>query len=129
MVNVGRYRPVVLNDPYTALLRDMFADGPTVKPPYNDKDISILADQQLEALENLVVQQRRAQLHMVNIIRDSELKHKKVVQELEEEKCKHEHDTAQGDDITYGLEMERTRLKQVRRIVFIPFITMDFKQF
>lgn len=31
---------------------------------------------------------------------------------MEEEKCKHEHDTAQGDDITYGLEMERTRLRQ-----------------
>jgi hypothetical protein len=25
---------------------------------------------------------------------------------------KHEHDTAQGDDITYGLEKERTRLKK-----------------
>ena len=35
------------------------------------------------------------------------------MQELEEEKCKHEHDTAQGDDITYGLEKDRTRLKQV----------------
>lgn len=32
--------------------------------------------------------------------------------ELVEEKRKHEHDTAQGDDITYGLEMDRTRLKQ-----------------
>lgn len=112
VVNVGRYRPVVLNDPYTALLRDMFADGPSAKPPYSDKDISMLADQQLEALENLVVQHRRAQVHMANIIRDAELKHKKVIQELEEEKYKHEHDTAQGDDITYGLEMERTRLKQ-----------------
>lgn len=49
---------------------------------------------------------------MVNILRDAESKHKKVIQELEEEKCKHEHDTAQGDDITYGLEMERTRLRQ-----------------
>lgn len=49
---------------------------------------------------------------MVNILKDAESKHKKVIQELEEEKCKHEHDTAQGDDITYGLEMERTRLRQ-----------------
>lgn len=49
---------------------------------------------------------------MVNILREAESKHKKVIQELEEEKCKHEHDTAQGDDITYGLEMERTRLRQ-----------------
>ena len=31
---------------------------------------------------------------------------------MEEEKQKHEHDTAQGDDITYGLEKERTRLKK-----------------
>lgn len=111
-VTAGRYRPVVLNEPYTALLRDMFADVPGTKPPYSDKDISLLADRQLEALERLVAQQRRAQLHMVNIIREAENKHKRVVQELEEEKCKHEHDTAQGDDITYGLEMERTRLKQ-----------------
>lgn len=35
-----------------------------------------------------------------------------VIKELEEEKRKHEHDTAQGDDITYGLEKERTRLKK-----------------
>lgn len=112
VVSAGRYRPVVLNEPYTALLRDMFADVPGSKPPYSDKDISLLAERQLEALERLVVQQRRAQMHMVNIIREAENKHKRVVQELEEEKCKHEHDTAQGDDITYGLEMERTRLKQ-----------------
>jgi hypothetical protein len=41
-----------------------------------------------------------------------------VVQELDEEKRKHEHDTAQGDDITYGLERERTRLKQVSTFDF-----------
>lgn len=97
-VTAGRYRPVVLNEPYTALLRDMFADVPGNKPPYSDKDISLLADRQLEALERLVAQQRRAQLHMVNIIREAESKHKRVVQELEEEKCKHEHDTAQGNN-------------------------------
>ena len=34
------------------------------------------------------------------------------MQELEEEKAKHAHDTAQGDDVTYALEKERTRLKQ-----------------
>lgn len=36
-----------------------------------------------------------------------------VLRELEDEKRKHEHDTAQGDDITYGLEKERTRLREV----------------
>jgi len=35
-----------------------------------------------------------------------------VLRELEDEKRKHEHDTAQGDDITYGLEKERTRLRE-----------------
>ena len=50
---------------------------------------------------------------MLNILKDAEAKHKKVIQELEEEKCKlYEHDTAQGDDITYGFEMERIRLQQ-----------------
>ncbi|KAK5639349.1 hypothetical protein RI129_011841 [Pyrocoelia pectoralis] len=88
VVNVGRYRPIVMTDPYTALLRDSIADN-----------MAAAAEQQLQALEQLALQQRRAHQHM-------------VIQELEEEKCKHEHDTAQGDDITYGLEMERTRLRQ-----------------
>lgn len=36
--------------------------------------------------------------------------------ELEEERRKHEHDTAQGDDVTYALEKDRTRLKQVGKV-------------
>lgn len=74
--------------------------------------MALAAEQQLQTLEQLALQQRRAHQHMINILKDAETKHKKVIQELEEEKCKHEHDTAQGDDITYGLEMERTRLRQ-----------------
>nr|XP_023022271.1 uncharacterized protein CG10915-like [Leptinotarsa decemlineata] len=112
VVNVGRYRPVVMTDPYTALLRDSIADGPAAKPAVSEKDMAQAAEQQLQALEQLVLQQRWAHQHMINILKEAENKHKKVIQELEEEKCKHEHDTAQGDDITYGLEMERTRLRQ-----------------
>uniref|UniRef100_A0A1Y1LH36 Cortactin-binding protein-2 N-terminal domain-containing protein n=1 Tax=Photinus pyralis TaxID=7054 RepID=A0A1Y1LH36_PHOPY len=112
VVNVGRYRPIVMTDPYTALLRDSIADSTSSKPPHSEKDMAAAAEQQLQALEQLALQQRRAHQHMVNILKDAEVKHKKVIQELEEEKCKHEHDTAQGDDITYGLEMERTRLRQ-----------------
>ncbi|CAH1153632.1 unnamed protein product [Phaedon cochleariae] len=112
VVSVGRYRPAVMADPYTALLRDSIADGPTAKPPVSEKDMAQAAEQQLQALEQLVLQQRWAHQHMINILKEAENKHKKVIQELEEEKCKHEHDTAQGDDITYGLEMERTRLRQ-----------------
>ncbi|XP_018320632.1 uncharacterized protein CG10915 [Agrilus planipennis] len=112
VVNIGRYRPVVMSDPYSALLRDTIADGPSTKTPYSDSDIAAAAEQQLQALEHLALQQKRAHQHMVNILREAEAKHRKVIQELEEEKSKHEHDTAQGDDITYGLEMERTRLRQ-----------------
>ena len=101
-----------MTDPYTALLRDSIADGASAKVPYSDRDMQMAAEQQIQALEQLALQQRRAHQHMVNIFEDAEAKHKKVIQELEEEKCKHEHDTAQGDDITYGLEMERSRLKQ-----------------
>lgn len=112
VVNVGRYRPVLMSDPYTALLRDNIADGQTAKAPYSERDMAQAAEQQMHALEQLALQQRWAHQHMINILKEAELKHRKVIQELEEEKCKHEHDTAQGDDITYGLEMERTRLKQ-----------------
>ncbi|XP_044257458.1 CTTNBP2 N-terminal-like protein isoform X2 [Tribolium madens] len=112
VVNVGRYRPAVASDPYTALLRDSIADGPNAKPVINEQEMAVAAEQQLQALEQLALQQRRAHQHMINILKEAEAKHRKVIQDLEEEKCKHEHDTAQGDDITYGLEMERTRLRQ-----------------
>lgn len=46
------------------------------------------------------------------MMRDTENKQNGLMRELEEEKRKHERDTAQGDDITYGLEIERTRLRQ-----------------
>lgn len=111
VVTVGRYRPTVMADPYAALLRDSIADGPMAAPAVSEKDMQVAAEQQLQALEQLALQQRKAHQHMVNILKEAEAKHKKVIQELEEEKCKHEHDTAQGDDITYGLEMERTRLR------------------
>ena len=37
------------------------------------------------------------------------------IKDLDEERRKREHDTAQGDDITYCLEKDRTNLKQVRK--------------
>ncbi|XP_066254920.1 CTTNBP2 N-terminal-like protein isoform X1 [Euwallacea similis] len=112
VANLGRYRPAAMADPYIALLRDGISDTPNSKPPVSEKELQAAADQQFQALEQLAIQQRWAHQHMVNILKEAEIKHKKVIQELEEEKCKHEHDTAQGDDITYGLEMERTRLRQ-----------------
>ncbi|KAF0312031.1 uncharacterized protein FJT64_017192 [Amphibalanus amphitrite] len=74
--------------------------------------IRSMADNQMASLENLILAQRAAQLKMAQYLRDAEARHAKAVQELEEEKAKHAHDTAQGDDVTYALEKERTRLKQ-----------------
>lgn len=105
----GHYRPLTLNEPLAALHRDSFASA---SQRVDEAQICSLADHQYNSLENLVLQQRRSQIRIAKVLKDAELRHRKVVQELIEEKRKHEHDTAQGDDITYGLEKERTRLKQ-----------------
>lgn len=105
----GHYRPLTLNEPLAALHRDSFA---AASQRVDEAQICSLADHQYNSLENLVLQQRRSQIRIAKVLKDAELRHRKVVQELIEEKRKHEHDTAQGDDITYGLEKERTRLKQ-----------------
>lgn len=72
----------------------------------------LYARQQLETLENTILQQRLTHLKLMSVVKEAEAKHTHLMNELEEEKQKHERDTAQGDDITYGLEVERTRLKQ-----------------
>jgi len=109
LLNQGRFRPLLFNDPLAALQRDSFA---AAEARVDEAEIRSIANQQMATLENLVIQQRRSQMRLARILRDAEERHRKVVQELDEEKRKHEHDTAQGDDITYGLERERTRLKQ-----------------
>ncbi|XP_014245077.1 uncharacterized protein CG10915 isoform X2 [Cimex lectularius] len=107
MLNQGQYKSS-LSDPLSALHRDGFA-----APSHSlDQTEMNIAEHQRNYLENLVLQHRKAQIRMANILKDAELHHRKVIEELIMEKKKHEHDTAQGDDITYGLEKERTRLKQ-----------------
>ncbi|XP_070169449.1 CTTNBP2 N-terminal-like protein isoform X2 [Polyergus mexicanus] len=93
-------------DPHAALARDIAIVGGVIGIEGNQ------IDQQVASLEALVMQQRKAQCRMTKVLRDAEIRHRAVIKELEEEKRKHEHDTAQGDDITYGLEKERTRLKK-----------------
>ncbi|XP_067209848.1 CTTNBP2 N-terminal-like protein isoform X2 [Linepithema humile] len=99
-------------DPHAALARDVAIVGGVIGVEGNQ------IDQQVASLEALVTQQRKAQCRMTKVLRDAEIRHRakkkrfQVIKELEEEKRKHEHDTAQGDDITYGLEKERTRLKK-----------------
>ncbi|XP_033326140.1 cortactin binding protein N-terminal like nausicaa isoform X2 [Megalopta genalis] len=95
-------------DPHAALIRDMGLIGDIGLMGHESNQIH----QQVASLEALVQQQRRMKSRMTKILQDAELRHRAVVKELEEEKRKHEHDTAQGDDITYGLEKDRTRLKK-----------------
>ncbi|XP_076621260.1 cortactin binding protein N-terminal like nausicaa isoform X1 [Colletes latitarsis] len=94
------------SDPHAALARDVALVGGVMR--HEPRQI----DQQVASLEALVTQQRRMQSRMTKVLKEAELRHRAVIKELEEEKRKHEHDTAQGDDITYGLEKERTRLKK-----------------
>nr|CAD7200025.1 unnamed protein product [Timema douglasi] len=110
LLNQGRYQPLLLNDLHTALQRDSFASA---EPRVDEVEIRSIANQQMASLDNLVLQYRRGHMRLGRILRDAEERHKKVIEELDEEKRKHEHDTAQGDDITYGLEKERSRLKQI----------------
>lgn len=111
-VNLGRYKPAVLSEPYIALLRDIFGDAALSKHPLNESELTMIAEQHYQVLEHLVIQQRFAHQHMMNIIKDAERKHRKVVEELEEEKGKHPRGSGSGDDVNYSFEIERTRLKQ-----------------
>ncbi|BES89808.1 Cortactin-Hypothetical protein protein-2 [Nesidiocoris tenuis] len=108
MLNQGQYKSSSLTDPISALHRDGFA---APSRSIDQTELSVV-EHQRNYLENLILQHRKAQIRMANILKDAELRHRKVIEELILEKKKHEHDTAQGDDITYGLEKERTKLKQ-----------------
>lgn len=114
-----------LNDPHAALFRDQLAASgniasrqSSIQAAHSEHEMRLMNDQrsgvreQMDSLATLVMQQRQAQAKMIEALKDAEERHKLVVQELYDERRKHEHTTAQGDDITYGLEIERSRLKQ-----------------
>lgn len=73
---------------------------------------SATAESQIAALHQVIAKQKATAAKMADYLRESERQRSQLVLELQEEKKKHEHDTAQGDDITYELEKDRTRLKQ-----------------
>ena len=125
LINSGRYKPVPVNDPHAALYRDSLAYSGNIasrqssaQAAVSEHEMRILADQRIgikESMDTLatsVLQQRHMQSKMVEVLKDAEDRYNKVCQDLEVERTKYEKDTAQGDDITYGLEMERTKLKQ-----------------
>ncbi|XP_050090057.1 CTTNBP2 N-terminal-like protein isoform X2 [Anopheles aquasalis] len=126
LLTAPRYgKPTNLNDPHAALFRDQLAASGNIasrqssmQAAQSEHEMRLMNDQrsgvreQMDSLATLVMQQRQAQAKMIEALKDAEERHKRVVQELYDERRKHEHTTAQGDDITYGLEIERSRLKQ-----------------
>ena len=100
------------NSSLSALQRDkIFAtDANEVEDELNIS--ASTAESQIAALQDVIAKQKSAADKMAEYLRESERQRSQLVLELQEEKSKHEHDTAQGDDITYELEKDRTRLRQ-----------------
>lgn len=71
-----RTRPDSNNDPIMALQRDaLAASGPRI----NEAQICSLADHQVSSLENLVTQQRKAQIRIAKVLKEAENRHKHVI--------------------------------------------------
>lgn len=119
LIHTINHKTIPLSDPDAALFRDKVAASgnhvsrqSSTTAMHADLEVRAIIEQQMETLCQVVTKQRQTQVRMVNVLKESLENNQRMRQELEEEKRKHEHDTAQGDDITYGLEMERTKLKQ-----------------
>jgi len=98
--------------PFSALQRDK-----TIKDDANQiedevRSANCVAEAQIAALQNIVERQKVSAQKMAACLQESEKQRSRLVVELEDERAKHERDTAQGDDITYELEKERIRLRQ-----------------
>lgn len=76
LLNQGRFRPLLFNDPLAALQRDSFAAAAEAR--VDEAEIRSIANQQMATLDNLVIQQRRSQMRLARILRDAEERHRKV---------------------------------------------------
>jgi len=98
--------------PFSALQRDKTTKEDANQIEEEVKSANCVAEAQIAALQNVVERQKVAAQKMAACLRESEKQRSRLVVELEDERAKHERDTAQGDDITYELEKERIRLRQ-----------------
>lgn len=119
MIHLTRGKPIGPTDPYASLFRDhLVCKGNYVSRQSStaaiqcENEMQQFASNQLDLLEVAINQQRNAHFKLLKILRESENKHNGLMRELEDARQKHERDTAQGDDITFGLEIERSRLRQ-----------------
>lgn len=106
------------HDPQSALFRDQLAAAgnlvsraASAQAAHAEHTVRSFARQKLDALQQVIYEQRHAHIRLLAVLRDFEDKHKQLLAQLSDEKRKHDADTAQGDDITYGLEVERQRLR------------------
>ncbi|XP_059834291.1 cortactin-binding protein 2 isoform X3 [Hypanus sabinus] len=102
-----RYGRFNLGDPFLALQRDYEAGGGD-----GSKDKQPICASPLSILEMVMSHCKKMQERMSAQLAAAEIRHRKVILDLEEERHKHAQDAAQGDDVTYMLEKERDRLLQ-----------------
>ena len=98
--------------PTAALQRDLVVGEDANQTEEDVRGATTMAEAQIAALQGVVARQKVAAEKMAACLRESEKQRAVVAGQLEEERAKHEQDTAQGDDITYQLEKERIRLRQ-----------------
>ena len=98
--------------PTAALQRDLVVGEDANQTEEEVRGATSMAEAQIAALQSVVARQKVAASKMAACLRESEKQRAVMAGQLEEEKAKHEQDTAQGDDITYQLEKERIRLRQ-----------------
>ena len=98
--------------PTAALQRDLVVGEDANQTEEEVRGATNMAEAQIAALQSVVARQKVAASKMAACLRESEKQRAVMAGQLEEEKAKHEQDTAQGDDITYQLEKERIRLRQ-----------------
>ena len=107
--SIGTDKP---SGPLSALERDKLTRDDANQIDEEVRGSTTHAEAQIEALQNVIWKQKVAAQKMGRCLEESEKQRARILEQLEEEKTKHERDTAQGDDITYELEKERIRLKE-----------------
>ncbi|KAM3933126.1 CTTNBP2 N-terminal-like protein [Leptodactylus fuscus] len=103
-----RYGKYNISDPLLALQRDyeiLKEDNHGQKPPP-------VCSNPLYILSEVMKQCKTMQERMLAQLAAAEIRHRKVILDLEEERRRHAQDAADGDDVTYMLEKERERLAQ-----------------
>ncbi|VVC34782.1 Hypothetical protein CINCED_3A015055 [Cinara cedri] len=96
----------IIKDPLAALQRDGFAT--------HEANNDILSYQQLGSLENLILQQRKTQLRIANVLKDNQTMHRKI---LDQERLKKQH--LQNEIKKLNSILEGEKLKHKGLVVYL----------